>query len=253
MNHLQDKQFEKLNAAASLSTESKNKMKHAILTSIQRKKNYRFTKTIGAIITIFLFAITYSIVVNGNKDMAGKVTTEVITDSQTPETLPRVPLVEDMYTIEWRQDSMDRGNHDLVTSFHGSLVVSNTIQPIKRGDILYYEMQQQEQIGRVVGLPGETVEIREGQVYINDKKLQTFYGTAKSYGLTKDEYFEKIDKRNINEEGMKEYFNTTMAPVFVEKNTVFLLVDTWWRGFDSKEFGTIPFEQLRGKVVGYQE
>lgn len=108
-------------------------------------------------------------------------------------------------------------------------------------------------MGHLIGLSGETVEIQEGQVYVDGKKLTTFYAVATSLGLTKDEYFERVDAENIETEDMEAYFNTSMEPVSVGEKTVFFLVDMWWRGRNSREYAPIPFEQLQGNVLGYGE
>lgn len=113
-------------------------------------------------------------------------------------------------------------------------------------------MNGELQIGRIVGLPGETVEIQNGQVYIDDKKLNTFYGVATSRGMEKEEYFEKMKDFNMNKQSMEDYFDTSLAPVHVEENKVFVLVDAWWRGSDSRTFGPIPVELIQGKVIGYE-
>ncbi len=47
-------------------------------------------------------------------------------------------------------------------------------EPIERGDVVvfWYPLDRSKSfIKRVVGLPGETVEIRAGHVYVNDKEL----------------------------------------------------------------------------------
>ena len=88
---------------------------------------------------------------------------------------------------------------------------------------------------------------------MDGKKRIIFYGGTTSLGLTKDEYFERVDAENVETEEMEAYFNTSMEPVSVGKKTVFVLVDMWWRGRDSREYGPIPFEQLQGKVLGYEE
>lgn len=64
-------------------------------------------------------------------------------------------------------------------------------------------------IKRVIGLPGETVQIRDGRVYINDKILEgdvsdtlilTPGMAANPYTLGKDEYFVLGDNRNNSED-----------------------------------------------------
>src|SRR5690606_6537551 len=85
------------------------------------------------------------------------------------------------------------------------LVVEMGYPEVNRGDVVYYKTPEtavnknpnlpEYYIARVVGLPGETVEIREGQVYVDDKKLDAFYGVATDRGLTKEEYFEMAEQR----------------------------------------------------------
>ena len=189
--------------------------------------------------------------------------TKSITDEHTSEVIETVTAQDTHLLIEWKSDAMDRGNHDFNTDIHSELVVEPYNDTLQRGDVIYYQMLDSElkknenlpkmYLGRVVGLPGETVKIKNGQVYINDKKLDTFYGVATSLGLTKEEYFETAGLNNINKEEMEKYFNTSMEPMKVEENTVFVLVDMWWRGTDSKDFGLLPVENIQGKVLGYKK
>ncbi|MBN6205032.1 signal peptidase I [Ralstonia pickettii] len=244
-----DERFLKLNETVSLSEKSKEKMRRALLTP-SKQKQYLFPKALSLIVTVFTAIIIFSFIVNHK---AEDLTETVILDANTPELLPNIEVSHNMCTIEWLSDAMDRGNHDLQTDFHGKLVISQETEPLDRGEIIYYQAGEEEQIGRVVGLPGEKVEIRDGQVYVNEKELQTFYGGATSLGLTRDEYFARAPKDNVNDTEMEKYFATSMEAVHVEKNTVFVLVDMWWRGIDSRELGLISDKQIKGKVLGYEK
>jgi signal peptidase I len=61
--------------------------------------------------------------------------------------------------------------------------VSYHLHPINRGDIVVFKRPPGEAddptvtdlIKRVIGLPGDTIEARNGQVYINDKPLSETY------------------------------------------------------------------------------
>lgn len=78
----------------------------------------------------------------------------------------------------------------------------------KRFDIIVFPFQYQEDtfyIKRIIGLPGEVVQIYDGDIYINGKLLSESYGyekiqngglASKSITLGEDEYFVLGDNRN---------------------------------------------------------
>lgn len=75
----------------------------------------------------------------------------------------------------------------------------------KRGDIVifkYPDDETQTYIKRVIGLPGDTVEIVDGQVYINGEALaepylkETPYGSFGPYEVPEGHYFMLGDNRN---------------------------------------------------------
>ena len=75
------------------------------------------------------------------------------------------------------------------------------------------------QIKRIIGLPGETVEIKDNDIYINDKKIEDKYG----YGVTYN-----IDK------------------VTLKKDEYFILGDNRKISLDSRVFGTIHKDEIKG-------
>ena len=78
----------------------------------------------------------------------------------------------------------------------------------KRYDIIVFPFRYKENtyyIKRIIGLPGETIQIQDGVIYINDEVLTESYGreVMKSAGLAEDpitlgegEYFVLGDNRN---------------------------------------------------------
>ncbi len=79
------------------------------------------------------------------------------------------------------------------------------LHPPQRGDIVVFEYPRapdRDFIKRVIGLPGEKVEVRNGQVYINDKPLDEPYiasPPAYNWGpriVSDGEYFVLGDNRN---------------------------------------------------------
>jgi signal peptidase I len=74
-----------------------------------------------------------------------------------------------------------------------------------RGDIVVFEYPRapdRDFIKRVIGLPGEKVEVRQGRVYINDKPLEEpFIASQPAYSwgprvVSEEEYFVLGDNRN---------------------------------------------------------
>ena len=83
----------------------------------------------------------------------------------------------------------------------------------KRGDIIVFKPNGNENshsyIKRIIGLPGETIQIRDGEIYIDGEKLEEEYktsenkdaGTAKEeMTLDGDEYFVLGDNRLNSED-----------------------------------------------------
>jgi signal peptidase I len=75
----------------------------------------------------------------------------------------------------------------------------------QRGDIIVFQppnKQQPDYIKRLIGLPGDTIEIKSGYVYINGKKLEEPYTKSlPNYNLSAmrlpdDHYFVLGDNRN---------------------------------------------------------
>ncbi len=98
----------------------------------------------------------------------------------------------------------------------------------RRGEIVVFEYPKdttRDYIKRVIGLPGETVEIRNGQVLINGVPLFEPYLSDAARAQTGD-----------------------MPPVQVPPNTVFVMGDNRGNSSDSRNWGPLPLENIVGKA-----
>lgn len=83
-------------------------------------------------------------------------------------------------------------------------------------------------IKRVIGLPGEHVQIKNGKVYINEEELEEEYLQP---GIVTD-----------NSDGI-------FADIIVPEGTVFAMGDNRNSSVDCRAFGCIPLEKIEGKVL----
>jgi signal peptidase I len=117
--------------------------------------------------------------------------------------------------------SMESALHD------GEYVIINRLvyklHPPERGDVIVFlRDHRRDYIKRVIGLPGETVEIRQGQVFINGQPM------AESY--------------------LRELGAYSMQPRTVGPGEYFVLGDNRNNSSDSHNWGTVPFSAIDGKA-----
>lgn len=93
----------------------------------------------------------------------------------------------------------------------------------------YYvlEIGKMSYIKRVIGLPGEHVQIKDGKVFINGKELE-------------EKYLNGIETGDMN---------GIFTDVIVPEGTLFVMGDNRPHSTDSRCFGCIPFEKIEGKVA----
>lgn len=109
-------------------------------------------------------------------------------------------------------------------------IVYNMSSP-KRGDVVAFKPNGNENsycyIRRVIGTPGETVEIKDGKIYIDGKKIEEEYQTAE-----------------ISEVGVLD------EPMILKNDEYFVLGDNRQNGEDSRmaEIGNVKRSEIEGKV-----
>ena len=97
------------------------------------------------------------------------------------------------------------GNSMYPTLEGNEIMLLNKLGSVERFDIVVLETNKYEGdlIKRVIGLPGETIEIKNNEIYINDELLDDPYGYGITYNidpvtLGDDEYFVLGDNRIIS-------------------------------------------------------
>jgi signal peptidase I len=106
------------------------------------------------------------------------------------------------------------------------IFVLKRFQEINRGEIvvhLYPEDTSKSYIKRIIGLPGETLEIRDGRVFINGKLLEEPYMQGDNFS------------------------QDTLNPVQIAAEQYFVLGDNRRNSSDSHYWGTVPRNLILGK------
>lgn len=107
------------------------------------------------------------------------------------------------------------------------------IKQPQRGDIIvfiYPEDRGKDFIKRLVGLPGDVVEIKNGSIYINDKPLLDPVFANRYY----------YNRGDMGQEGQK---------ITVPAGNYFVLGDNSASSKDSRYWGFVPYNNLLGKAM----
>lgn len=106
----------------------------------------------------------------------------------------------------------------------------------KRGDVVIFrdptEKTNSMWIKRCMGLPGDVMEMKEKQLYINGQKMDEPYIVHKDMRVFPS-YFQPRDN---------------FGPITVPKNSYFMMGDNRDQSYDSRFFGFLPANKIRGKA-----
>ena len=139
------------------------------------------------------------------------------------------------------------GDHLLVNKFVFAPTLTGVedtllpIDPIRRGDILvfkYPEDPERDFIKRVVGLPGETIEMKDKKVYVNGTALDEPYV----------HFLFPLDPGSP--EGSEGFdLRRSYGPVTVPEGHLFMMGDNRDNSQDSRYWGFLPREYVKGKAL----
>jgi signal peptidase I len=134
------------------------------------------------------------------------------------------------------------GDHILVSKFIYGIKVPFTgtvLVPFKKpttNDIIVFKYPEDPSldfIKRVIGVPGDVIEIRNKKVYLNGKSFEDKYGTHLDARI--------IDSRN----GPRDNF----GPQTVPEDKFFVMGDNRDNSHDSRFWGFVDIQSVRGKAV----
>lgn len=105
----------------------------------------------------------------------------------------------------------------------GQIKVMRKTQEVERGEIILFNTGDYHYINRVIGLPGDQLELKGGRVYLNGSLLE-------------ERYLGKLDLLEI-------------TPFVVPKDHLFVLGDDRKESTDSRHLGFIPIKKVKGIIL----
>lgn len=145
------------------------------------------------------------------------------------------------------EDTLLIGDHLLVSKFVYGMQLPFTDKRIlsfkhpQQGDVIVFEFPEDRNksyfsrrdfIKRVVGVPGDVVEVRDKQVYVNGVKYELPQAIHKEADILPAEY------------GPRDF----MKPVTVPADSYFVMGDNRDRSYDSRFWGFVTDPEIKGKA-----
>jgi signal peptidase I len=134
------------------------------------------------------------------------------------------------------------GDHILVSKFNYGVklpLIRSTLIPVgtpKRGDIvvfIYPEDRSKDFIKRLIGLPGDTIQIRDKKILLNGLPWNDAHGVY-------------VDSMVIPGSVQPR---DNFGPVTVPESTLFVMGDNRDESYDSRFWGFVPMKDVLGKAL----
>jgi len=110
---------------------------------------------------------------------------------------------------------------------------------IRRGDVIvfkYPEDPERDFIKRVIGLPGERLELRRKKIYINDKPIE-------------EPYVRFLEPPPAEDAARSDDLRAWYGPVTVPEHQYFMMGDNRDNSQDSRYWGFLPETYIKGKAL----
>jgi signal peptidase I len=132
----------------------------------------------------------------------------------------------------------------------------------KRGDVIVFKFPKDTSINyikRVVGLPGDRIEVINKVVHVNGVAISTEKVEPDLYMSDMDEKFKIYnfeffksktgDTNHIIQQHVDNYYSSDMSETVVPDDQYFVMGDNRDFSSDSRVWGFVPFKNIKGKAI----
>ena len=141
------------------------------------------------------------------------------------------------------EDTLLKGDHIMATKYNYGLTLPFTTTKIwgrgivpNRGDIVIFTFPQNKSLDfvkRVIGLPGDTIQVSHKRVYINGREYVTGH----------EKHTDNLDLT----QGPSSIRDNS-GPIKIKPGYVFAMGDNRDQSYDSRFWGQLPVEYIKGRA-----
>jgi len=134
----------------------------------------------------------------------------------------------------------------------------------RRGEVIvfiYPKEPEKDFIKRIVGIPGDKIEMRDNQLFINDERVPRSHVDGDCHYWDSDEatgqwaerrcdsFMETLDGNTFNAFYDRSGLARPFGPVTVPPQSLFVMGDNRDNSSDSRVWGFVPYELIKGKAM----
>lgn len=156
------------------------------------------------------------------------------------------------------------GDHIFVNKFIYGLRIPYTkirfwdFKKPQKGDVAVFIFpldNSKDYIKRIIGTPGDTIEMRKGVVYVNGEAVEKVAASNREIleDVPEAEKFDLFTEKTGGHEHFTQYFRydepQDYGPRTVPPNKLFVMGDNRNRSYDSRGWGFVPMANVKGKAL----